>query len=281
MYSVRMTTDTPGCVLFLIDQSQSMLDRTPDRITKAMAVADALNRLLSGLVARCADGDAVRDYLHVGVLGYSDTVTPQLAGAGRRQQALVPVSEIALTGRPGVLVAGPGDGRGRLVKVRPWPLRVWVEPQTGPYTSMCAALRAAARVVGAFLFAHPDAFPPIVVNLTDGEATDGDPRDPARRLTSLRSTDGSVLLFNLHVSSKPGPALEYPGEIGPVRDGYARILFEVSSVLPDRMRAAAAAMRYELAPGARGFAYNARLDSLARLLDIGVPGSLLMSRRPR
>jgi hypothetical protein len=276
-----MTTDTPGCVLFLIDQSGSMQGCVPDGVTKALTVADALNRLLSGLVARCADARGIHDVLQVGVLGYEEHVVPRLAGAGRRPSALVPISEIASAGRPGVLVAGPSDGRGRLVKVRPWPLRIWLEPHAGSSTSMCAALREAKNVVRRFLAAHDDSFPPIVVNLTDGEATDGDPSQPAHDLMSLRSRDGNVLLFNVHMSSQAGEALEYPSELGRVHDRYARTLFDMSSVLPERMRTAAAAMRYHLEPGARGFAYNARLDSLARFLDIGIPGSLLMSRRPR
>ena len=281
MYGARMTKDTPGCVLFLIDQSGSMQGYVPGGATKALTVADALNRLLSGLVARCTDARGIHDVLHVGVLGYEQDVVPRLTGAGRRPSALVPISEIASAGRLGVLLAGPSDGRGRLVKVRPWPLRIWLEPHAGSSTSMCAALREAQTVVRRFLAAHDRSFPPIVVNLTDGEATDGDPSRPAHDLTSLRSRDGNVLLFNVHMSSHGGDVLEYPAEIGGAHDHYARVLFDMSSVLPERMRAAAAAMRYHLEPAARGFAYNARLDSLARFLDIGISGSLLMSRRPR
>src|SRR5262244_1976013 len=98
VHGVRMTTDTPGCVLFLIDQSGSMQGCVPDGVTKALTVADALNRLLSGLVARCTDARGIHDVLHVGVLGYEEHVVPRLAGAGRRPSALVPISEIAFAG---------------------------------------------------------------------------------------------------------------------------------------------------------------------------------------
>jgi hypothetical protein len=276
MYEARMSLRRPGCVLFLVDQSLSMDKRMPGRVRKSEAVADAVNRLLSGLVGRCTEGDTTHDYLHVGVLGYAETVMPLLTGA----RPLLPISEVAGTGRPGFLVPGPRDGLGRLVKVKPWPLHVYIEPRAVPYTAMCSALLTAIQVVGGFIRAHPDSFPPIVINLTDGDATDGEPGPLARTLCSLASRDGNVLLFNLHMSTRDDPPLEYPAALPRIRDPYAERLFAMSSVLPPRMVEAAAAIHRHLDPGARGFAYNARMENLSRFLDIGVPPLLLPSRRP-
>ncbi len=250
-------------MLFLIDQSSSMAGWT------SVGVADMLNRLLSGLLARCTDGGVVRDFLHVGVIGYGTKVHTRLLG---------PISRLPKA-RPGVLLPGPSDGHGRLVKVKPWPLLIWFDPQAGGGTPMCAAIRTAMDECKKFMRAHPDSFPPLVINLTDGEATDGDPLGIAHKLTALSGRDGRPLMFNLHLSGSGGDPIEYPAALGRMRNPQAHKLFEMSSVLPEQMRQAAARMRVHLEEGARGFAYNARLDSLARFLDIGLPGSMLPTRR--
>src|SRR2546423_6240095 len=66
---------------------------------KADGVADAINRLLQNLVIKCAKSEGVRDYYHVGVLGYGGDMTanrvePAFSGALAGRE-LVPISEIA------------------------------------------------------------------------------------------------------------------------------------------------------------------------------------------
>src|SRR2546423_10126159 len=96
-YRNQAETSNPTCFLFLIDQSRSMLQAVGGGRgqTKAEAVADALNRLLSNLVRRCVHGSTVRNRFHVGVLGYGVTVGPALGGALAGRD-LVPISDLAL-----------------------------------------------------------------------------------------------------------------------------------------------------------------------------------------
>src|SRR5262245_54435677 len=94
-YSAEISRTNPTCFLFLVDQSRSMsqpFGGQPGR-TKAEGVADALNRLLANLVIKCARGDGVRDYFHVGVVGYGAQVGPP--GAGALSRPLVPISAVA------------------------------------------------------------------------------------------------------------------------------------------------------------------------------------------
>ena len=81
-YSNSIDNSNPTCFLFLIDQSSSMLESMGggrDQ-TKAEAVADSINSLLSNLVRRCVQGKTVRNRFFVGVLGYGKTVAPALGG---------------------------------------------------------------------------------------------------------------------------------------------------------------------------------------------------------
>src|SRR5215471_16916131 len=95
-YSAELSRTNPTCLVFLIDQSSSMAEpfgAQPDK-PKAEGVADGINRLLQNLVLKCAKSDGIRDYFHVGVIGYGGRVVSALGG-GLAGQTIVPISAIA------------------------------------------------------------------------------------------------------------------------------------------------------------------------------------------
>jgi hypothetical protein len=106
----------------------------------------------------------------------------------------------------------------------------------------------------------------VVINITDGEATDGDPEQPATRLRQLSSTDGNVLLFNAHLSAQDEAGIIFPDTEEGLPDSYARLLFRMSSLLPPPIRASAHQAGYVVGAGTRGFAFNARLDMVVQFL---------------
>src|SRR5262249_27214993 len=124
-----------------------------------------------------------------------------------------------------------------------------------------------------WLPAHAGAYPPIVINITDGQATDVTDAaliERARCLTNLFTNDGNVLLFNCHISETAGRPILFPAVENELPDAYSRLLFQMSSVMPRPMQVAA-----EAAEGARGFVFNADLPGLIQFLDIGTrPGNL-------
>ena len=52
-----------------------------------------------------------------------------------------------------------------------------------------------------------------MLNLTDGEANDGDPVAAHTILLELRTEDGATLLFNLHISDEGGAPIPFPAQI--------------------------------------------------------------------
>ena len=241
----------------------------PEGIAKADGVADATNKILSNLVIKCTkDEEVPRDYFHVGVIGYGGGVAPAFTGALSGRE-FAPISEIALNpGRVEQRTKKIPDGAGGLIE-QDVPFAVWFDPVARGGTPMCEALVTAQRIVGEFLAEHPDCFPPIVINITDGVATDGDPVAAALAVAEHASSDGSVLLFNLHLSSSGATPVEYPASSDGLSDQYARKLFEMSSVLPDKMLTLAQQAGFDVSSGARGFAFNANFESLVKFLEIG------------
>lgn len=267
-FSAEISRANPTCFLFLIDQSESMGDHIGGGdvpMTKAEAVADAVNRLLSELSIKCAKEDGVRDYFHVGVVGYGAGVGPILDGALAGRD-LVPLSEVAA--RP-ARMEERARANGRHAAARTVKFPTWFSPVAYGDTPMCAALSRARAVLGGWLAEHPGCFPPVVVNITDGASTDGDPVPAAEALQALTSADGHALLFNLHLSSGRSDPVVFPVSDTGLPDDYARQLHRMSSLLPAQMRAAAARQDLLLDDGARGFAFNADISAIVQFLDVG------------
>jgi hypothetical protein len=275
-YSAEISRANPTCFLFLIDQSKSMLRPMAGAAnrTRAEAVAEAINHLLYTLVLRCVWGNNVLDRFHVGVIGYGLHVAPGLGGplAGKD---LVPISDLARSPLR-VEQRSQQNDDGSVQSIR---FPIWFEPTGDGNTPMCATLNRAGTLLAGFLVDHPDCFPPIVINITDGMANDGNPAPVAARLTQLSSNDGNVLLFNLHLSEKPGEPIEFPDREDNLPDNFARLLFRMSSPLPPPMWGAAREKGLRPGPATRGFVFNADLDSVIRSLDIGTRVDLSRGNR--
>jgi hypothetical protein len=269
-YTAEISRTNPSCFLFLVDQSGSMAKPFGGEQgkVKAQGVADAINRLLQNLVLKCAKSDGIRDYFHVGVVGYGSQVGPAFGGklVGR---GLVPVSEIANNPlRVEQRTRKVDDGAGGLVEQK-FKFPVWFEPTADGKTPMCQALSLAQQAVAEFVRRFPACYPPVVLNVTDGAATDGNPETRAGALRKLASADGGVLLFNAHLSSRKDRPIEFPDKEADLPDDYARMLFRMSSTLPVKVQAAARNEGFRVSDETRGFVFNADLVSVVRFMDIG------------
>jgi hypothetical protein len=273
MYAAEISRANPTCFIFLLDQSGSMQDRIGGATgqSKSEVVADAINRLLSELAIKCAKEEGVRDYFHVAVVGYGASIGSALSDPAGRD--LIPLSEIAASPRRlEARTKRVPDGAGGLVdqEVR---FPVWIDPVANNGTPMSAALSQAHSILATWLLAHPDCFPPVVLNLTDGESTDGDPSISAAAVRDLASTDGNVLLFNLHVSSDSAPPVLFPDSDLSLPNDHAKSLFTCSSHLPPAMRAFAQQQGVAASEGTRGFVFNADVTSVVQFLEIGTRAS--------
>lgn len=269
-FSAEISRTNPTCLLFLIDQSNSMdgpFAGQPGK-KKSEGVADAINRLLQNLVLKCAKSDGIRDYFHVGVLGYGKKVEPVLSGTSA-SKPLLPISVIAAAPlRVEQRKRLVDDGSGGLVE-QSFRFPVWFEPTANGATPMNEVMKLAKSIMEAFLGAYPNCFPPLILNLTDGVPTDANPLATSQELRALKSSDGNVMLFNAHLSSAPNSPLAFPSDEAGFPDKFAKLLFRMSSVLPPKMVGAAQEEGYTLKENPRGFVFNADLVSVIRFLEIG------------
>jgi hypothetical protein len=275
MYDQSISRQNPGCIILLLDRSDSM--KAPWRgsgMTLADGAARAINHILLDLCITSTKevGGLVRDYFHVLVLGYGSRIVAGGEGVesafsgALTGRGITPLSELANS--PLALREEPSvDAVGTSSKVP-----VWVESVHGYRTPMCEAIAVAGAHVFEWVKTYPDCFPPIVINLTDGMVTDSpyegaDLAEWARRLTSLQTNDGPALLFNVFLSSVGDPSF-FPtrgeGFPDPGPD-----LFAISSSLPAPMVSNAKAAGVPVTPGARAMCFNADLAALVKFLEIG------------
>lgn len=279
----------PACILFLIDQSFSMTEgfagSTDPTKTKITSLSTAVNRFISDLIGMCEKGeDQPRDYFYVGVIAYT---------TDRNDPPNVLVGPV-LTGERGTLTANDllsvsqlfndplaiedrmrkfDDGAGGLIEM-PVKFPIWYrepDPISMGGTPMCHALEYARGIAEAWCSSRPGSFPPVVVHLTDGEPTDGDPEPYAEALKALATDDGNVLLFNCHLSSSPALPVVFPVSDSTLPDDYARMLFRMSSILPDspEVRAQLESKGVNFPSGARGMVFNADATALLTLIKLG------------
>ncbi|MGM1058690.1 hypothetical protein [Saccharothrix sp. Mg75] len=276
-----MSRSDPGCVVILLDRSDSM-KLTWGRTGASLAVGAALavnNILLDMCIKATSEVNApVRHYFDVGIFSYGARAGGQGEGvesafggalAGR---GLVPLPELAE--HPVAVREEPS------IDVMPVSARmpVWVDPVHGYRTPMCQAIAVAGGHLFDWAAAHPDSFPPIVVNITDGMVTDSPYEgtslaDWVKRLTSIATNDGAALFFNVFLSPFEVDEVVFPADPGglPVPGPD---LFALSSPLPQPMIDNARVDGYDVRPGARGLAFNVGRSTLLRVLQIGtrVPG---------
>ncbi len=276
MYQQTFSRSTPGCIIFLIDRSDSM--RAPwagSGLTLAQGAARALNKILLELCVKSTkeQGGALRCYFYIGAYGYglcpsngTEGVESALPGP-LAARGIVPLPEladnpIAVREEPSI-DAMPGSSK----------VPVWIEPQAGFRTPMCQAVATAGAHVYEWANAFPNSLPPIVINITDGMVTDSpyegaDISMWAKRLTTIETSDGQVLLFNIFLSPSPASGVWFPSTDANLPSPGPG-LFSISSPMPQPMIDNARSAHIDVTEGARGFVFNADLAMLVKFLEIG------------
>ena len=279
MYTQSITRNHRTAFVLLLDASGSMAEQTcydGRRMTKAEAVASITNALLFELIERARRDDGVHDYYDIAVLSYSgDDRVDSLLPGGRESVTIAELAALPVAVHSETLPCRLPDGRSSLRTVR---TPQWIAPRASGQTPMCEALRRARDFVAGWCArpAHAESFPPVVFNITDGEATDCDDaelRTVAEQIKSLRTADGAVLLINIHLASceEEAGGIFFPSpEEAHYPHRYASLLYDCSSEMPQAFNEAIRESKGpEARPPFRGMSYNASAADLVAMLNIG------------
>ena len=275
-YTAAINRANPGCFIILLDQSGSMTDPFGGERqgSKAEALTAAINRLLQEMIIQCTKDMNVLRYFAVSIIGYGAAVGPALGGA-LAGQPLVWVDDIYTNPlRVDEVTKKVSDGAGGLIETKV-NMPVWFDPVAGNGTPMTQAFQFALSLAQNWVAEHPTSFPPIVINISDGESTDGDPTPVVDKIKGLEVQDGNALVMNLHLSSSRAQPILFPDDNTPLPDKYAEMLYNMSSELPGGMRETASNLGYKLGLGSRAFVFNAHLADAIQFLIIGTKPSTL------
>jgi hypothetical protein len=261
MYTASISQKFPGLFLILLDQSSSMQDSF-GRCTRAEAAAEAINTVIHEIQLSCEKGDKIVDRCSVGVIVYGAKVAPIMA---------CPISEVE-----NQIVEYRRCKKGDLrcaggVYPVDYSLPIWVRPVAAGSTPMHRAFEQATAIVTRWSELHPSSFPAVVINITDGEPDKVDlTLVAAQQLKSTGTNDGKTLLFNVHIGDGHSTGeLMLPSTLPENSSHYARLLFDLSSVLPGSMVEAAVRLGFAAKPNSRGYVYNASESSLVRFIEFG------------
>ena len=281
-YTAQITRETPTAFIFLVDHSGSMSNFTSlygQDMTCASAVEQILNSQIYELVNRCVRMGETRHYFDIAVIGYGHNVYSAWSGALAGRDFVSP-EELQRNPFRTREVKKQVRIRGQLVE------RTVTEPQwfeqrhDGNWTNYHLALKKAKQLAEQWISEHDSkCYPPTIINITDGEfnnSTHDERVQLANEIKSLYTTDGNVLMFNVHISPRGTESVSFPVNKEELNGNrYAGELFELSSLLPQIYNERIAKMKsIPMDKRLVAMSVNADMQQLVKIMDIGTPTNI-------
>ena len=262
-YEAEISRRRPGLFIFLVDQSRSMSHKiSGGQHSKAQEAADAINRQLNEIISRCTKSDGVRPYFEVGVIGYGYRSGD---ATGLISEQPIPINELESHILRMETKTQTIDGEEIEIE-----FPVWFDPVASFDTPMVKGLTIAKQWIEDWVQRNPESFPPVLINISDGGATDGDPVSIAENIMNIETSDGKTLIWNCHISERSERSISFPTDVSQIpEEKHSKEMFDMSSIIPESMLAIAKEEYADVETGARAYVYNANLEDLIRLLDIG------------
>ncbi len=280
-YTAQITRNTPTAFIFLVDQSISMNRVTNlygEKITLAEAVARIVNKQIYDLVLRCVKMDEVRHYYDIAIIGYGHEAYSGWNGTLLGRDFVSPEE---IKNNPYKRITVKEEVRTRKgVQIKEIVKDQWLEARCdGKWTHVHQAFDLAKELLGKWMKDHhdKDCYPPTIINITDGQfnhTTVDNIIQQANELKSMFTNDGNVLLWNIHITPDSLEQVLLPvGKEELKGDKYSELLYDMSSLLPERYNADIEDKMKINAGKVRHVAMSVNVDTsrLMQLMDIGTP----------
>jgi hypothetical protein len=251
-YTNRITSLNPMAFVLLIDQSGSMSnemkDNNGDLIVKSKQLALIVNKFLDEILLTCQSTDLIKNYFDVVIIGYGREDTNgesivKIAWEGQLEgQSWVNVTTLRKCSlrKDIIKVQNPKKFGPKELEEE---INVWIEPYSEGLTPMKEAIETCTNLLISWIENHPNSFPPIVFNMTDGNATDVTNQNEivlaSEKLKSLSTSDGNVLLLNCLFSDDVQNLKEFPflhERNFFERNAHELALYDSSSLLPPKIK---------------------------------------------
>jgi hypothetical protein len=281
-YSKQWSTATPGYLIFLIDQSQSMEKPWTTGSTFAEYTAEVINQTINELIATNAAGESVKNRVFITLIGYGGNNSVD----NLRSDYLSSYAENPI--RVEKFSKKVSDGAGGLVNMQ-IEMPIFLEPKASGVTPMSGAFGLAKRLIQGWIQKKNDNPVPVVINVSDGRPEGGNPDLDkteleqtilvANDIMRLQTLDGYPLIFNVHIANS-GAEIKFPEyEFELNGDSMAELLFKISSEVPLVYKQAAKDLNLKsIGVNAKGFISNASPETLLKFINFGSSGGINRSK---
>ncbi|MFI3318049.1 MAG: vWA domain-containing protein [Rikenellaceae bacterium] len=260
MRSITSTYRTAFAIAIDLSGSMSeMIHYKRAMRSKAEAAKDVINIFIAEMLERARREEGVRDYYDLAIWGYAGDSTSSLLGS--EKSPFVSICQVE---------------RLSLEQSDKTPFK-WIKSEASGLTPMYEVLWQIDKHIAEWCRQNQNSHPPLVINITDGEATDCEWQWLVRISEQIKSHStygGNVQLINVHLSSEVGatslifPTLE---EIISSNNHYVMALNSSASYMPSSLQEAICAIK-GISPNEQRFksiAYNASIEELLSILNIG------------
>ncbi len=260
--NLTITSSHPCLIILMIDQSRSMQEHFSENFSKAEFVANAINNFIYEIGLRCIGSEGnLQNRFELAVIGYGDSNNVRSKWAGK------------LDGKWVVKVNDIFNNPIEIINDLP----LWIKPHNNGSTPMTKAFSTSYKISRDWIAygKHLDCHPPIIINITDGEANDwGDEfkllYDEIALIKQLKTNYGNSLVFNIHISNGSDKKVYFPSVINDDNQ-LANVLFNISSSLNENMIRIAQQKGYHIHNNAKGYIFNGNATDLINFLNIGTP----------
>lgn len=225
-YKTLATSRTPALIIYMIDISGSMTSLLGG-VSRIEVVKNALKSTLIKMIERSRRGSIVVPRYRVALYAYSDGVYDIYDGAKT-------IDEIANIGIPELTPMNQTDTASAFLAVEKFLKQEIPNIQD-----------------------HPA---PLICHITDGHYTGTNPIPIVQRILDMKVKDGNVLVENILISddvlAEPIQSINKWRGVkskSELENEYAKVLFDISSIIPDSIRSLMADYGYDISPNAKMF----------------------------
>ena len=235
-HNKQWSSATPGLLIFLIDQSGSMLlpfKDSPD--SRTVFSARVVNRVIDSIIQKNYNGDHAKDRCFIVAIGYS---------VGAKELCSGFLSDLDNSPKRMETVKKKiSDGAGVLVEIDK-KMPIWVEPiEKDGWTDMASAFRMAKEIIENWVNDKPESPAPVIINISDGvpyynhkdtTTCANETEEIAKEIMNIKTQDGNVLIFNAEIGQGTTQII-LPSSCAEVEAGGAgaKFLYEISSIIPE------------------------------------------------